>query len=93
MSRYHENVTWQSPETGTWHQGFYAVAHEGPVEDGDEWEVEFDTSRFETVLSASTQAGLDAALDRAGLPNPGGSWISTEPAEVATLDLMAGELA
>lgn len=75
MSFNRENVTWQSAD-GTWNMAFYVVAWVD--EDGDEeWDVEYDYSRFQSWGYAIGASDPDSAyrIATASMANPGGSWV------------------
>lgn len=91
MSRWHENVVWQSKD-GTWSRGFNEVSSR-PDDPDDEWGVEFDDSTFEWVSTGHATA--EAAYASWDGVNPGGSSEirhSQEPKETLRLDVMAAEL-
>ncbi len=74
MSFNRENVTWQNAN-GTWNMAFYVVAWVDPEGD-EEWDVEYDYTRFEPYGYALRQETPDKAYavatrDRA---NPGGTY-------------------
>lgn len=75
MSFNRENVTWQSAD-GTWSMAFYVVAWVD--EDGDEeWDVEYDYSKFQSWAYATGCASEDAAYKKAtaSTANPGGTTV------------------
>lgn len=92
MSRWHENVVWQSKD-GTWSRGFNEVSSR-PDDPDDEWGVEFDDNTFEWVSSGHATA--DAAYASWDGVNPGGSseirHSSERPKDTLRLDVMAAEL-
>ena len=76
MSRYHENVVWQSPN-GTWNRGFHPISHHecGMSDDCEnapehDWCAEFDHNAFEWVSGGhATEAQAVESWDGV---NPGG---------------------
>lgn len=92
MSFNRENVTWQS-EDGTWSMGFYRVAWVDDEGD-EEWDVEYDHSRFESVSSG--HATPDAAYDAWQGANPGGTtiykWSDENREAIERFDRMRDEL-
>lgn len=66
MSRYHENVTWQTSD-GSWSIGFYVPVYSGDV--SDEWDVEWE-DEFSWAATGFTTP--DAAFNAWRGANPGG---------------------
>ncbi|MDQ2737920.1 MAG: hypothetical protein M3Y35_04695 [Actinomycetota bacterium] len=91
MSRYHENIAWQSVD-GTWSRGFYRVAYY-PEDPDDEWGVEF-SDEFQWVSSG--HRNQHDALRAWGGANPGYTDILNYERETAAavldLDVKAAEL-
>lgn len=74
MSFHRENIIWQSKD-GSWNRGFYKAEATGDYSDPDfdpEWDVEYDSSKFEWVSTGhATQEAAYASWRGA---NPGGHW-------------------
>lgn len=93
MSVNRENVTWVSRDW-TWNLGFFECIDIGDYDDPDdydyEWDVEYDTSRFEWVSTGhASEEAADQSWDGA---NPGGTTVYSEPsAATDAFDKMAAE--
>ncbi|MFI9845169.1 hypothetical protein ACIHFD_49680 [Nonomuraea sp. NPDC051941] len=96
MSFYRENVLWQSYDE-RWRLGFYIVIDDPGDNDSGEG-AEYDSTSFETVFEASTEAGCDGELRASWRSNPGGGdrlapghddWLP----KTRVLDAMAAEWA
>lgn len=85
MSRYHQNVIWQSQD-GTWSRGFFErIPCGGDCEDEThEWCDDFDDSRFEWVSTGHpTEEAAARSWDGAnpGGTDGGGSWVTGDERE------------
>ena len=87
MSRYHENVVWQTT-TGEWRRAFFEVAWTGPAWPDNEYDIDFDRTRF---CEVSPPCATEEEVYRweFDLPNPGSSTTVTDPVEAARYDQMA----
>lgn len=79
-----ENVIWQSAD-GSWNRGFFAVANQ--FGDDEEWDVEYDYSKFSSVYT--NLFSEEDAASCSNEPNPGGYSVIRDEAYVEKYDRMA----